>query len=515
MKFFALLTALTILLSLSIEKNPQITTKSGTIEGLTTDDGKVEKYLGIPYAKPPVGELRWKAPQPLETWEGVKECKKFGNIAIHFKFADWVEFDESKMSEDYLYLNVWKPTNYNGEKLPVLFNIHGGGFWAGKGSEPRLNGEAFAKEGVIVVTMNYRLHIFGFLAHPELSAESETGTSGNYGLMDQQMALKWVYDNIEAFGGDPNRITIAGESAGSESVLYLMTSPLSRHMVAGAIGSSGGDQKIMDLKPAESGHKLACNMSGFKTLDALRNASVEELIGICQKKFVPPFQPIIDGHVITAHGSDCYKNGDFANIPIILGWNSWELPPEAFLWTDQYTKKNFKRAVTRTYKSHRKDVLEMFPHGNYEEIKQSSADLAGINFVVMGTYKWFHAHRQYSSQPVYRYQFNKVHPPKKGTDLTNYTPAPGARHAEDIPYSWGNLPLMTDFEYSEDDYKVADLMKNYYLNFIKTGNPNGDGLPEWPSAKKGDPKPTVLYLDTETELKKAHDDWRLEAMSKW
>ncbi|MGB0431377.1 MAG: carboxylesterase/lipase family protein [Bacteroidia bacterium] len=494
---------------------PRVTTNSGTIEGLITEDGQVEKYLGIPYAKPPVGDLRWKAPQPLEPWEGVKECKEFGNIAIHFKFADWVEFDESKMSEDCLYLNVWKPASYNGEKLPVLFNIHGGGFWAGQGSEPRINGESMAKEGVIVVTINYRLHIFGFLAHPELSAESESGTSGNYGLMDQQMALKWVYDNIEAFGGDPNRITIAGESAGSESVLYLMTSPLSRHMVAGAIGSSGGDQNIMNLKPAENGHKLACNMSGFKTLEALRNASVEELIGICQKKFTPPFQPIIDGQVITAHARDSYKNGDFADIPIILGWNNWELPPEAFLWTNELTKKNFKSAVTRTYKSNRKDVLEMFPHSNYEEIKQSSADLAGINFVVMGTYKWFDAHRNYSTQPVYRYQFNKAHPPKKGTDLSNYTPAPGARHAEDIPYSWGNLQMMTDYNYNSDDYKVAETMKAYYVNFIKTGDPNGDDLREWPICQKNDLTPSMMVFDTKTELTKASKDYRLEIMSKW
>ncbi|MFY0674808.1 MAG: carboxylesterase family protein [Bacteroidia bacterium] len=492
-----------------------ISTKQGKIEGLVTADGQVEKYLGIPYAKPPVGELRWKAPQPLEPWKGVRECKEFGNIAIHFKFADWVEFDESKMSEDCLYLNVWKPANYNGEKLPVLFNIHGGGFWAGQGSEPRLNGEAMAKEGVIVVTMNYRLHIFGFLAHPELSAESESGTSGNYGLMDQQMALKWVYENIEAFGGDPNRITIAGESAGSMSVLALMTSPLSKHLVAGAIGSSGGDEKLMAQEPTEKGHKIVCNMSGLKSIDALRSASVDQLISICQKPFSPPFQPIIDNHVLTAHAHENYKDGQFADIPLILGWNSWELPPEAFLWTDQYTEKTFKKAVTRVYKGKRKEVLEMFPHSNYEEIRQSSADIAGINFVVMGTYKWFNAHRNYSSQPVYRYQFNKVHPPKKGTDPANYTPAPGARHAEDIPYSWGNLPMMTDFEYTEHDYKVADLMMKYYLNFIKTGNPNEDDLPNWPFAQKADNEPPVLHFDTNTEVKKAQNDSRLETMSKW
>src|SRR6187455_84151 len=217
----------------------QVKIDNGIIEGNYNTHSGIQTYFGVPFAKPPVGNLRWKAPQPLDKWNGVKQTKKFGPRPMQTIVFGDMNSRSDGVSEDCLYLNVWTPAKRNTKDLPVLVYFYGGGNVAGDASEPRYDGESMAKKGIVVITCNYRLNIFGFFSHPELSAESPYKASGNYGLLDQVAALQWVQKNIAAFGGDPKKVTIAGESAGSISVSYQMASPLSRKLIAGAIGESG------------------------------------------------------------------------------------------------------------------------------------------------------------------------------------------------------------------------------------------------------------------------------------
>ncbi len=493
----------------TIVENPlQKHLESGIIEGFLSEDGTVEKYLGIPYAQPPIGNLRWKTPQKLKPWKDILKTQKYDNIAMQYKFADWVNFDEDKISEDCLYLNVWKPSVIGDRKLPVLVNIHGGGLLVGEGSEIRLEGTSMAKRGMIVVTINYRLNIFGFFAHPELSAESPYGASGNYGYMDQQFALQWVKNNIEVFGGDPNRITIAGESAGAYSVLSLMVSPLSKDLIAGAIGSSGGLIPLLTMEEAERRGTLALNKSGYKSITELRKASSEDILNIYKNSNSSAYTPTLDNYFFTKDIPEIYKAQEQANIPLLIGWNTVELTPESYLGGPNYTKDNFVNITKAYYPNHFEKILEMFPNETEDEIKWSAIDLASIRFIGQGAWKWFDLHRQHNSKPVFRYLYSKVHPPHKSVDLKIYKPPLGAHHAQEIPYSWGNLPLITDFNYSEDDYKVSDIMQVYFSNFIKTGNPNGNQLPNWPACEPDNGFPIIMNIDTETKLVRANLDYR-------
>lgn len=508
-KLIIVVFSLSLFISCEPEPNTQIKLDSGTIEGMLSEDGLVEKYLGIPYAKPPVGNLRWEPPQKVVPWKGVLKTQEYGNIAMQYEFADWVHIDENRLSEDCLYLNVWKPADAKNEKLPVLVNIHGGGLAVGEGSERTLEGSSMARKGIIVVTLNYRLNIFGFFAHPDLSEASVHGVSGNYGLMDQQFALQWVKNNIEAFGGDPDKITIAGESAGSMSVLALMSSPLSKDLIAGAIGSSGGVISLPSLKDAEEKGRLAAENSGFTSISQLKQASTDEIMELYKKLEPMAFRPVHDQYVLTkSHTADLYKEGEQAQIPLILGWNSEELPPEAYLRGPNFSRDQFLKVTRENYPEHHKEILELFPHETKDEIHRSAADLAAMSFVVAGTWKWFDLHRKYGNAPVYRYLYSKIRPPMTTVDLTTYIPPAGARHAEDVAYAWGNLPLLKEFNFSEEDHKVSAAMQQYFTNFIKTGNPNGNGLPEWPAAKDNTESPVILNFDTKIELIPASLDYR-------
>jgi para-nitrobenzyl esterase len=505
-----------IILLVSCKSEPAITNflqkkiDSGIIEGVISEDGLVEKYLGIPYAKPPIGELRWKAPQKVTPWEGVLKTQEYGNIAMQYKFAPWVNFDENRLSEDCLYLNVWKPINTGDQKLPVLVNIHGGGLLVGEGSELRMEGTSMANKGMIVVTLNYRLNIFGFFAHPELSEESPNGASGNYGYLDQQFALQWVKNNIAVFGGDPNKITIAGESAGSWSVLSLMASPLSKNMITGAIGSSGGVIPLQPLEEAAQNGKLAAENAGFAAMSDLRNATAEEIITFYKNGNPSAFGPVLDNYVFTKNIPETFEAGEQAQIPLLIGWNSAELPAEAYLRGPFYTKENFEKITKELYPNDAEEMLKMFPHETTEEVHRSALDLASIRFIGLGAWKWFDLHRKNSSKPVYRYLYSKVHPPNKfhNIDMATYKAPLGARHAEEVAYSWGNLHLDKNFNFSEDDFKVSTIMQEYFSNFIKTGNPNNNELPEWPAVDANTEVPMIMNIDTNTELIPASLDYR-------
>jgi para-nitrobenzyl esterase len=501
----------------AFDENPlQKKLDSGIIEGaISPHDEQVERYLGIPYAQPPIGSLRWKAPQKPIPWQGVLKTQKFSKKAIQPLDKPWNTMD--KLSEDCLYLNVWKPVDIGDDKLPVLVIIHGGGFGYGGTRGPELEGTSMAKKGIVVVTVNYRLNIFGFLAHPELSAETSYKGSGNYGFMDQQFALQWVKNNIQAFGGNPDRITIAGESAGARSVHTLTTSPLSKDLIAGAIGASGGVRPVLSMKVAEERGVLTLGKLGYKTIAELRKASTEDIIRIYESKkavqLINPYQPTLDNYVITDEITTIYKVNGQSNIPLLIGWNSAERPAERFLRGTNYSKEHFINRTKTVMPEHYEKILEMYPHETEDDVKWSATHLSSAR-LVMTAWKWFNLSQNYNKAPVYRYLFSKTPPTSKTVDLSNYTPPIGPLHAQEIAYAWGNLSLKKDHNYTEDDYNVSAIMQEYLVNFIKTGNPNGNELPEWPAVNPDSDSPLIMNFDTETKVIPASNDYRFKYFDK-
>jgi para-nitrobenzyl esterase len=500
----------------------QVKIENGVIEGSYDTKSSLQLYLGVPFAKPPVGNLRWKAPQPLDNWSDVKMTKAFGPRAVQPIVWGDMNSRSNGISEDCLYLNVWSPAKKNQTGLPVLVYFFGGGFVAGDGSEPRYDGAAMAKKGIVVVTVNYRLGLFGFFAHPELSKEAPYKASGNYGLLDQAFALKWVQKNIAAFGGDPKKVTIAGESAGSVSVSAQMVSPLSKNLIAGAIGESGSGMRALaavSLSEAEkTGAEFAKN-AGYNSLAELRKASTRDLYEayVDSKRF--GFPSVIDGYFYPKGMLEIFTAKEQAQIPLLLGWNSAEIPGMAFMQGLPYSEESLIKKVKEAYPNDYEEALKVYPHSNAKEIEWAATNLAADRFIAYSTWKWFDIHRKTSSQPVYRYLYSKLRPPlvdksltsglaggtQRSGDAPKMPEAIGAPHACEIEYCMGNLNLIKDFTWTPDDFKVSDTMLNYFANFIKTGNPNGDKLPEWPAAQANDPTPSVMILDTESKAVKADD----------
>src|SRR5258706_1413492 len=337
MKTTCLIAALCITVSLMAQKNNsfpvQARIENGMIEGLYDTKTGLQLYFGIPFAKPPVGDLRWKAPQPVDNWKGVLATQTFGPRPVQgIVFGD-MNSRSNGISEDCLYLNVWTPAKRNITGLPVLVYFYGGGFVAGDGSEPRYDGANIAKKGIVVVTVNYRLGLFGFFAHPELSKEASYKASGNYGLLDQAYSLQWVQKNIAAFGGDPKKVTIAGESAGSVSVSAQMVSPLSKNLIAGAIGESGSGVSALSavlLPVAEViGTDFAKNF-GYTSLAQLRAASTRDLYEAYLESKRFGFPSVIDGYFYPKSMLEIFKAKEQSQIPLLLGWNSAEIPGMAF-----------------------------------------------------------------------------------------------------------------------------------------------------------------------------------------
>lgn len=504
----------------------QTVLKNGVIEGNYNVTNGISTYFGVPFAQPPVGELRWKAPVPASSWAGVKETKEFGPRPVQgLVFGDMNSWSDG-VSEDCLTLNVWTPAKRNSKDLPVLVYFYGGGFVAGDASEPRYNGESMSKKGVVVVTVNYRLGVFGFLAHPELSAEATYKASGNYGLLDQALALQWVNDNIAAFGGDPKKVTIAGESAGSISVSYQMASPLAKDKIAGAIGESGAGifptLAPVSLAEAESTGKEFLGKAGINTIEEARKRSAKDLLEIYQEDGRFGFPVVIDNYFLPNSLPEIFGAGEQAQVPLLLGWNSAEIPGMAFMQGQPYTQEAFIAKVKETYPENWEEVLVLYPHGTEEEVEISATELASDRFISYSTWKWFDLQRNHSKQPVYRYLFSKLSPPLVDKNLTaglaggtvrseNPNPAPkqvGARHAAEIEYAMGNLHLVKEFQWTQDDYRASETMLNYFTNFVKTGNPNGEGVPTWSVAKPGEQNPPVMVINTESNEVKAQDDAR-------
>eukprot|EP01093_Parvamoeba_rugata_P013474 TRINITY_DN411_c0_g1_i5.p1 TRINITY_DN411_c0_g1~~TRINITY_DN411_c0_g1_i5.p1 ORF type:complete len:417 (-),score=88.02 TRINITY_DN411_c0_g1_i5:1093-2343(-) len=384
----------------------QVTIENGTIEGNYDTHSGIQRYFGIPFAQPPIGDLRWKAPQPVKNWEGIKETKEFGPRPMQTMVFGDMKSRSNGVSEDCLYLNVWTPANRNTKDLPVLVYFFGGGNVAGDASEPRYDGESMAKEGIVVVTTNYRLNIFGFFAHPELSAEASYNASGNYGLLDQNAALKWVSKNIAAFGGNPKRVTIAGESAGSIGTSQQMASPLSKDLIAGAIGESGAGinptMSPIPLKDAENmGVEFAKN-AGYPSIAALRKLSTRAIYEIYNESKRFGFPAVLDGYFLPKTLPEIFESKEQAMVPLLLGWNSAEIPGMAFT-QGPYSNENYVNKVKEAYPKEYNQVLELYPHGSEKEIELSATELASDRFISYSTWKWFDLHRKNSNQPVYRF----------------------------------------------------------------------------------------------------------------
>lgn len=497
---------------------PKVITTNGIIEGINSSSIKI--FKGIPFAAPPVGELRWKEPQSVKNWSGVLKTDNFGPRAMQLTIFPDMKFGSDKMSEDCLYLNVWTPAVTGKEKLPVLVYFHGGGLIAGSGCEPRYAGESMARRGIISITVNYRLGIFGFFSLPELTRESPNHSSGNYGYLDQNAALKWIKANIASFGGDPNRITIAGESAGSISVSAQMCSPLSKDLIEGAIGSSGslmGALSPIPLNEAEkNGQKVAKDL-GDTTLTNLRTIPAEKLLELKSQ-----FSPTIDGYFLPRSPIEIYSNGEQAKIPCLIGWNSAEIPYMYLFGKKEPTIANFKEIVKSSFGDKFDKVMELYHVTDDASVISAATDYASDTFIGFSTWKWSDIQKRTGGKPVFRYSYchprpnklailgNKVPDQTGGVqDPTNRnatkTPNPtGAAHSVDIEYAMGNLSTTRIYDWQPDDYVVSEIFQSYYLNFVKTGNPNGLGVPEWPSINN-QPVPVVLQIDVATYIKSNND----------
>ena len=481
-----------------VSATDQVRTANGVVEGRGTQRSGVRIFRGIPFAQPPTGELRWREPQPVKNWNGVRQTVDFGPRCMQAPIFDDMRFRSNGVSEDCLYLNVWTPAKSNRERLPVLVYFYGGGFVSGDSSEPRYDGESMAAKGIVVVTINYRLGVFGFMAHPELTRESPHKASGNYGLLDQNAALRWVQQNIMNFGGDPKRVTIGGESAGSISVSAQMASPLSKNLIAGAIGESGAITGTLSAAPLakaeEEGSKFAASL-GAQSIAALREMSAQQILEPASKggfASVGRFPITIDGYFLPADPFAIYAGGKQARVPLLVGWNSEELSWQALFGRDEPTPENYKKVLEKLYAAQAGEALKLYPGATREEVIQSATDLAGDRFIAYSTWKWAELHGQTTGARVYRYLYKRPRPaPRAGGQ--NTPPPRGAAHSAEIEYALGNLAVNDVYAWTDDDYRVSATMQNYFANFIKKADPNGPGLPEWPSIRG-----RVMRLDVES-----------------
>jgi para-nitrobenzyl esterase len=492
----------------------RVKTANGTVESTVPPKDGVRSFKGLPFAQPPVGALRWREPQPPKNWTGVRNADKFGPSCMQRlgPGADyWLRGDG--MSEDCLYLNVWTPAKSGNEKLPVLVYIFGGGFQNGDGSEPRYDGESMAHKGIVAVSVNYRTNVFGFFVHPELTKESPHHAAGNYGLLDQVAALQWVQKNIAAFGGDPKRVTIAGESAGSISVSALMASPLSKNLVAGAICESGAAIASLPPRPLaeaeQDGVKFAA-AAGADSLAALRAMTAQQIQDAAAKAKGVRFSTAMDGYFLSKSLTEIGLAGEQAKVPLLAGTNTEEQGARSVLAGAEPTPENLANAIRKFYGDKAEPVVKAYAATTPDEVYEAAAHLASARFISYGTWKWTELQMKTGGKPVYRYLYAKVRPAYLGMPGQPPPAAPGAGrggeapgrggtaaagrggppqpqgprgavHSAEIQYAMGNLDLDNRYAWEPADHEVSKTMQGFFVNFIKTGNPNGPGLPNWPA----------------------------------
>jgi para-nitrobenzyl esterase len=478
----------------------RVQTDFGIVEAAGAQPFWIRVFRGIPYAQPPLGALRWKPPQGLKKWSGVRKADNFGPRCMQQAVFGDMGFRSNGMSEDCLYLNVWTPARSAAARRPVLVYFYGGGFVAGDGSEPRYDGESMARRGIVVVTMSYRLGVFGFLAHPELSREMPYRGSGNYGLLDQVAALRWVHDNIAAFGGDPRRVTIGGESAGSVSVSALMASPLSRELIAGAVGESGsilGALPAVPLADAEATGRSFAAQVGVSSLSGLRAQPAERLLEAAGKFDAFAFKRTIDGYLFPKDPAAIYAAGEQAHVPLLAGSNSQEMSYAEVLGSEPHTLAGYRNAVQRLYGSEAEAVLKLYPAASDgEPVLDAAQLLASDRFIAYSTWKWIDLATKSGGNRSYYYEYSRKRPSLRreigdaaeglaggvvrGSSVQPRPSARGAVHSAEIEYALGNLDLSPMYAWTPDDYEVSRMMQSYFAHFIATGDPNSPGLPQWP-----------------------------------
>lgn len=461
--------------------------QQGKVRGKWSKDHEVRKFLGIPYAQPPVGDLRWRPPVPAKDWSGIRDATAFGPHCMQPTIYSDMRFRDSGESENCLTLNVWVPKMKPGQKLPVMVWIYGGGFLAGSTSEPRQDGTHLAHKGVIVVSMNYRLGIFGFFAGSGLAAESPHHAAGNYGLMDQQAAIRWVHDNIAKFGGNPDKVTIFGESAGSMSVSTQIAAPGTQGLFLRAIGESGGafgNLAYPPLKEAEqASDAFAMRAFGTDNIAKLRAIPAEEL----QKAEMTPaygpaqFWPDIDGYFLPQNPAAIYAQGEQAHVALLGGSNLDEGTAQVVFHKPLPTLDSMREFAKNEFGNKADEFLSVYHADNDAQALRAMEDYSGDAFIAYSTWAWQNAQLKTSGEPVYRYYFAL---PSPGDP--HHPAAMGAFHSDDIEYVFGNLKTRLGAHWRPEDFKLSGQMMDYWTNFAKTGNPNGEGLPHWPQWSSAD-----------------------------
>jgi para-nitrobenzyl esterase len=449
-----------------------VKTQYGTIKGTVNESETVAMFKGIPFAAPPVGDLRWREPQPPEAWEGVRDASKFGAnpIQVNNRRLPWTDefMIKGESSEDCLFLNVWTPAKSVSDKLPVMVWIFGGGLQEGSGSIDAYDGEELAKKGIIVVSINYRVGLMGFFAHPELTAESIHKSSGNYGFLDQLAALKWINANITEFGGDPQRVTICGQSAGSRSVHALTASPLAKGLFRGAIANSGASMdrftSFGTLADAEKNGLEFAKTKGASTVAQLRAMSAADLIANS-----PRFGACIDGYYLPEDMVSIFKNGQQNDVPTMTGMVADEGSS-----SEDYgkgTKADYIEKAKKNYGAKADEFLSLYPVNSDADVASMSIEAARENGRI-ATYKWAIFRGTTAKTPVYTYYFERGIPWPEHPEF-------GAFHTSDIPRFFNNLKKL-DRPWTDEDRVLADKASSYWVNFVTNGDPNGAGLPVWP-----------------------------------
>jgi para-nitrobenzyl esterase len=485
-----------------------VNTVQGPVHGKLAEHD-TRAFLGIPYAAPPVGDLRWRTPQTPLTHADTLDATHFGHHCYQFGgFADMV-FQDAGPSEDCLTVNIWTPASSKPDaKLPVMVWIHGGGYTGGGSSEPRHNGSALAAHNVVIVTLNYRLGMLGFFTHPTLIAESAHHAAGNYGLLDQAAALQWVHDNIAAFGGAPDNLTIFGESAGSFSVSSLMASPLAKPLLSKAIGESGASFDNRTLPFATLNERAAHDAAfakkvlGTDDLDKLRTIPASELVSHKELDQSQSFPPDIDGYFLTDTLPHLFARGEQAHIPLLAGWNEDEVRAPVVAHIEGSPIDALTAMVDKLFGSHADEVLKVYPHATDAEAKRSIGDLADDTFLVYSTWAWLEAQVKTGAAPVYRYRFDLAAGDSKFHPLGS-----GAFHSDDIEYVFGALASRPGYTVRPEDAQLSETMMRYWTNFARSGNPNGahthgQALPKWPRYEAATDW-SVMYLDATSA---AHPD---------
>ncbi len=494
--------------------------EGGIIRGSVTDDGAVHIYEGIPYAASPVGDLRFRPPQAVVAWDSVRDTTEFSPACMQNPRApdSFYGPGAEDVSEDCLFLNVWTAAASPAEKQPVMVWIHGGGLRNGHGGRATYDGEALARRGVVLVTINYRLGPFGFLAHPLLSAESVSlggpDASGNQGLHDQIAALRWVQNNIGSFGGDPDRVTIFGESAGSWSVHFLQASPLAAGLFHGVIGESGTAWNTRPLRQATSEESSvgprggapveAAEVAGQRFVDALleddggepnleamRAASAQKILEVWKEPGVNfPSTGNVDGWFLPSSVAEIFAAGEQNDVPVITGWNADEGPS---LVGDGgvHTAAEYRSMISGLYGELADDLLALYPANTDEQARESFLDSFGVSAFGQGARRWVRAMERVQS-PAWSYYFERVPP---GNQAERY----GAYHAAEIAYVFGTLDSQ-ERPWQERDRQLSDQMAAYWVSFARDGDPNEDGLPVWPTYTSADDE-TMVFGDA-TVVKK-------------